>query len=119
MLLTDVEALGMIAKPGLISYSPLCSASQCLGRKDTDALHVLVSIIELVNVLEEKNGAHGAAANDQAQRPPPENARSAATVAAKLSEPSDCPAGRRLDGMVVGTRPRPVPRFQRPETLTI
>jgi hypothetical protein len=62
MLLTDVEALGMIAKPGLISYSPLCSASQCLGRKDTDALHVLVSIIELVNVLEEKNGAHGAAA---------------------------------------------------------
>jgi hypothetical protein len=62
LLLTDVEALGMLAKTGLISYTPLRSASQCLGRKDTDALHVFVSIIELVNMLEEKNCAHGEAA---------------------------------------------------------
>ncbi len=52
LLLTDVEALGLLAKTGLISDSPLCSASQCLGREDTDELHVFVSIIELVNVLE-------------------------------------------------------------------
>jgi hypothetical protein len=37
-----------------------------------------------------------AAPNDQAQRPPAGNARSAATIADKLSEPSACPAGRRF-----------------------
>jgi hypothetical protein len=61
-MLADIEAIWQISKSGLISYLLLGCAGQRFGRKNSDKLHALVSVIELVNMLEEKNRGHTRAA---------------------------------------------------------
>jgi len=61
-MLADLEALWQIPKTRLARDPLLGCASQCLGRKDADKLHVFVSIIKLMNMLEEKDCAHGVGA---------------------------------------------------------
>lgn len=51
-MLADAKALGQSSKSWLPGESVLRCASKCLGRKHSDELHILMAIIELVNVLE-------------------------------------------------------------------
>jgi hypothetical protein len=58
-MLADIEAVWQISKARLIGYPLLGSASQSLGRKHPDELHVFVPVIELVHMVKEKNCVHG------------------------------------------------------------
>ena len=55
---TDAKAFWQISKSRLGGDLLLGGASQCLRRKNSDQLHVLVSVVKLVNMLEEKNCTH-------------------------------------------------------------
>jgi len=60
VMLTDAKAFQQIAKSRLCSHLLLRSTGHRLGGKDSDELHVLMSIIELMDVLEQKDCGHGA-----------------------------------------------------------
>lgn len=59
MVVADVEAFWQFSKAWLVGYPLLTGARQWLGRKNSDELHVLVTVVEFVNVMEEKDSAHG------------------------------------------------------------
>ena len=57
-MFADIEAVRHISKAWLVGYPLLSSTRQRLGRKYSDKLHVFVSVVELVNVLENKHRDH-------------------------------------------------------------